>query len=215
MFRTKLSAQARPVKSGCYGGEYMKLNIAAKISFSEDTMANDALNRTVSAKSAADAFVKTLEIVRDRGISVPADESMSVGAKQPTRELQNFTVCIEDARCRLIRSPKYSTSLVSSVARFVWMMAGNNRLADIVFYEDKANSFSDDGLTMPGSNYGMRMLQPRPGLNQLAGVISELQEHPSSRRAMVSIFHPEDATRQKSADIPWRRRVVRYYNHAF
>jgi thymidylate synthase len=136
------------------------------------------------------------------GVSVPADESKSIGANRPTRELQNFTLCIDNPRDRLIRLPKYKTPLISSIARFVWMMAGNNRLADIVFYEQKAKPFTDDGLTMPGSNYGMRMLQPRAGLNQLAGVISELQERPSSRRAMVAIYHPEDAIRHSSADIP-------------
>jgi thymidylate synthase len=161
-----------------------------------------SLNQSLYAANAADAFARTLKSVRDSGIAVPADESKSVGANRPTRELQNFTICVEAPRDRLIRLPTYKTPLVSSVARFVWMMAGNNRLADIAFYEEKARAFSDDGLTMPGSNYGMRMLQPRPGLNQLTGVISELQEHPSSRRAMVAIYHPEDAVRQNSSDIP-------------
>jgi thymidylate synthase len=165
-------------------------------------MSNGSLNQSLVAASASDAFAKTLAAVRAKGALVPADESKSVGTGKAAQELQNFTVCIENPRDRLIQLPTYKTPLVTAVARFVWMMAGNNRLADIAFYEKKAEPFTDDGLTMPGSNYGMRMLQPRPGLNQLAGVISELQEHPSSRRAMVAIYHPEDATRQDSADIP-------------
>src|SRR4051812_21184994 len=110
-----------------------------------------SLNKSLSATNATDAFVSTLSMVREHGIAVAADESKSVGANRPTVELQNFTVCIQKPSDRLIRLPKYKTPLVSSVARFVWMMAGNKRLADIAFYEEKAKAFSDDGLTMPGS----------------------------------------------------------------
>ena len=53
----------------------------------------------------------------------------------------------------------------------------------------------------PGSNYGQRLLQPRPGLNQLQAVIERLRSDPSSRRAAMSIYHPEDAVRH-SRDIP-------------
>src|SRR6185312_3345293 len=91
--------------------------------------------------------------------------------------------------------------LPGAVARFVWMMAASDRLADIAFYEEKVKYFSDNGIAVPGSNYGQRMLSPRPGLNQLESVIRRLRGDPSSRRAAISIFQAEDAVRE-SKDIP-------------
>jgi hypothetical protein len=44
-------------------------------------------------------------------------------------------------------------------------------------------------------------MQPRPGLNQLTGVVARLREDPHSRRAATVIWSPEDAVRQ-SNDIP-------------
>jgi hypothetical protein len=165
-------------------------------------MSLDRTNLTVKAANAAEGLALTLKKVRDAGMSVPSDESRSVGSKRSTRELVNFTLAIENPRDRLIRNPKYSTPIVPSIARFVWMMAGSDRLADIAYYEPRVSSFSDDGLSVPGSNYGMRMLQSRPGLDQLAGVIAELSQRRSSRRALTVIYQPEDATRQHSSDIP-------------
>lgn len=92
-------------------------------------------------------------------------------------------------------------NITSAIARFTWMVAGSDRLADIAFYEPKVMDYSDDHLTVPGSDYGRRIMQPRPGLNQLAGVVARLRENPDSRRAATVIWSPEDAVRQ-SNDIP-------------
>ncbi|MGH3720722.1 MAG: thymidylate synthase [Pseudonocardiaceae bacterium] len=92
-------------------------------------------------------------------------------------------------------------NITSAIARFVWMVAGSDRLADIAFYEPKVMDYSDNHLTVPGSDYGRRIMQPRPGLNQLTGVVARLREDPDSRRAATVIWSPEDAVRQ-SNDIP-------------
>src|SRR4051794_33675960 len=101
----------------------------------ELVMTLSALNQSCSVTSANEAFVKTLAAVRNTGIPVTADDSKSVGSNRSTLELQNFTICITDPRNRLIRLPEYKIPLVTAIARFIWMMAGNNRLADIAFYE--------------------------------------------------------------------------------
>src|SRR5207302_676113 len=75
------------------------------------------------------------------------------------------------------------------------------RYADIAFYEPKVKGFTDDGISVPGSSYGRRIVQVRPGLDQLGSAISRLKDDPSSRRAAVTIYQPEDAVRE-SKDIP-------------
>ncbi len=54
---------------------------------------------------------------------------------------------------------------------------------------------------MPGSNYGMRLFQPKPNLNQIDGVIKRLQKDRAMRRAAMVVWIPEDAVRE-SKDIP-------------
>lgn len=114
-----------------------------------------------------------------------------------TRERLNYSFTLSSPLDRL--SPKLGLHV--AVARFVWMMASNNRLADIAFYEPKVLKYTDDQLTVPGSDYGMRLLQPEPGLNQLAGAIERLRQDPDTRRAALTIFQPADAVRE-SNDIP-------------
>ena len=123
------------------------------------------------------------------------------GAKKgATREALGFGFVLSNPRGRISRSP-FKLNLPVAVARFVWMMSGNNRLSDIAFYEPMVRNFSDDDVLVPGSSYGARMLQSAPGLNQLEGVIKTLKQDPRSRRAAIAIYHPMDAIRE-SKDIP-------------
>ncbi|WP_247542437.1 thymidylate synthase [Bradyrhizobium sp. 146] len=163
---------------------------------------NMSLNRALRAKNANEAFAETLKAVRNSGHFVASDDSASIGSGRSTTEIINFSMEVESPRDRLILNPQRPMNIVTSVARFVWMMSGNNRLEDIAFYEPKVSKFTDDNLTVPGSDYGMRMFQPRPGLDQISGILQELRKRKQSRRATVAVFHPEDAVRQGSADIP-------------
>ncbi|HEX8494457.1 MAG TPA: thymidylate synthase [Pyrinomonadaceae bacterium] len=154
----------------------------------------------VLVDSADAAYVETLSRILDYGEAVTAGASLSVGSQKSTRELLNFTVVHSSPRDRLIyNAPPFK--LLVAVARFVWMMAGSDRLADIAFYEPKVSRFTDDEISVPGSNYGQRILHPRPGLDQLRAAIDRLIKDPHTRRAAISIYHPEDVVRQ-SPDIP-------------
>src|SRR4051812_18136911 len=88
--------------------------------------------------------------------------SEEVGA-DPSRELLGYDITVENARARVINHPARPLPIVSAVARFVWMMAGNQRLADIEFYEPQVKRYSDDGLVVPGSDYGARLRHSTPG----------------------------------------------------
>jgi thymidylate synthase len=92
-------------------------------------------------------------------------------------------------------------SVVAAVARFVWLIAGSDRLEDIALYEEKVRDFSDDALVVPGSSYGRRLRYPAPGQDQIAGVIEELRKNAGSRRAAAVVWVPQDAIRE-SSDIP-------------
>ena len=124
-----------------------------------------------------------------------------VTEKDTSYELIGYSTGMANPRARITANPLRPLNIVVAVARFVWMSAGNNRLSDIAFYEPKVGGFTDNGLTVPGSCYGNRLFEPRPGLNQIQGVVDRLRENPGSRRAAAVVWAPEDAVRV-SQDIP-------------
>jgi thymidylate synthase/nicotinamide riboside kinase len=132
---------------------------------------------------------------------ITGSDGKSVGSNRRSKEILNYSVVIENPRERLISNLRHKINLPSAVARFVWMMAGNDRLKDIEFYEKKVGGFTDDGIVVPGSSYGHRMIYPAPGCNQIEGVIERLKRDAATRRAAVAVYRAEDATRD-SKDIP-------------
>lgn len=147
------------------------------------------------------AFATTLEDILAYGHEVIPGQSLSVGSSKPFREILNYHLTVRNPRQRLLRTSA-RFYLPGAVARFVWMMAANDRLMDIEFYfGPRITPFSDDGVLVPGSSYGHRMLQPEPGLDQLAAVIKRLKVDPGTRRAAIAVYQAEDAVRE-SRDIP-------------
>ena len=134
---------------------------------------------------------------------VPMGDSRSVGSRQLTREFTNYTFTIDSPLNRLPSSSALpgEFSLLTAAARFAWMMAGSDRLDSIGHYSDGVKRFSDDEFVVPGSSYGARLFYARPGLDQITNVVETLRQDRSSRRAMATIFQPEDTARE-SSDIP-------------
>src|ERR1700760_613119 len=120
-----------------------------------------------AVRDADEALRETIRSILDDGDAVGAGKSESLSSEKESREIVHYSVRVEDPRERLPRSLR-SFRMSGAVARFVWMMAANDRLKDIEFYwGDRVTPYSDDGMTVPGSDYGKRMLSPRPGLNQI------------------------------------------------
>lgn len=121
--------------------------------------------------------------------------------KDTSYEILNYSTGMSNPRARIVTNPLRPLNIVVAVARFTWMIAGNNRIHDIAFYEPKVGGFTDNGLVVPGSCYGNRLVEARPGLNQLSGVVERLRSNPGTRRAAAVVWTPEDAVRV-SQDIP-------------
>lgn len=151
----------------------------------------------------ADADTMFRQIMSDI-LQCPSTDSVRTGAakvQNQTNESLGYSVILQNPLDRIVANEKYKLDLPVAVARFVWMISGNNRLADIKFYQEKVKDFSDDGIIVPGSSYGARIRQAYPGIDQLQGVIDRLKDDPNSRRAAISIYQPTDATRT-SKDVP-------------
>lgn len=158
--------------------------------------------KTADAANVDSAVKTVLGAILDHGRTITAASTgLSVGVSQTTSELLAHQFVVADPADRLVFNSGLPFNLPLALARFIWLIGGNDRLADIQFYTHKVAHFTDDGIVVPGSSYGRRMRYPRPGLDQLDSCIDALRKDPASRRAAISIFFPEDADRE-SRDIP-------------
>lgn len=140
------------------------------------------------------------QIVRD-GTEVVHGQGKSVGDGRTSLEIRNHQFTLDNPRDRILWNPRRKLNLNGAIARFVWLLSGNDRLKDISFYEPKVLRFTDDQMTVPGSNYGKRLFTPGPGIDQVDGIINRLKDDTGTRRAVAAIYRPEDAVRD-SKDIP-------------
>ncbi|MBF4549412.1 thymidylate synthase [Pseudoclavibacter sp. VKM Ac-2888] len=144
---------------------------------------------------ADDALVRACRDVFEKGESLGHDTT-----RGSSKELLGYSTGMANPLARIgIKGRALNT--VGAIARFVWLIAGSDRLEDIAYYESRVRSFSDDELSVPGSSYGRRLFNSSPGTNQIAGVVAELRRDPDSRRAAAVVWLPEDAVRE-SRDIP-------------
>ena len=146
-------------------------------------------------------FKGVLSDVLNQGKSVEAGKSKSVGSQKRTIEYLNHTFSLSNPQDRILWNPVRKLNLFGALARFFWMLAGSDRVQDIAFYEPRVLGFSDDAISIPGSNYGTRLLIAQPGLNQIKAIVERLQKERGTRRAAAVIYRPEDAVRE-SKDIP-------------
>lgn len=153
-------------------------------------------------ESVQNAYLQTLSALLNENVRFVPLRTDGSANKADCWEILNYGFTVSAPRDRLTTVPGSQFRLPLAAARFVWMMGANDRLADIEFYSKGARNFSDDGIIVPGSSYGHRILNPSPGINQLAGIISCLREERHSKRAAVSVYQAEDAIRSDSRDIP-------------
>ena len=129
-------------------------------------------------------------------------EYVEIAGKDPTYEVLHYQTGLTDPMARIVTHQARPLNLVVAVARWVWLMAGNDRLEDIRYYEPKVGGFSDNGLTVPGSCYGARLFNQNR-IDQIgSGVIQRLALDPNSRQATAVVWRADDAVADDSRDIP-------------
>jgi thymidylate synthase len=165
------------------------------------TPQNLSLLPAAESSSFDDVYLDMVKHVMEVGEWVTMGESRSVGSCKHSKELLNYSFQLLRPQDRLLFNPAARIDLITTVGRFVWNMACNDRVADISYYDEGAQKFSDDGILVPGSCDGYRLMNARIGLNQLKNLQRLLAEELSTRRGTMVIYHPEDAGR-RSKDIP-------------
>ncbi|MEN8635307.1 thymidylate synthase [Pseudoalteromonas distincta] len=81
-----------------------------------------------------------------------------------------------------------------------WVLAGSNKLAPLKEFISHYHNYSDDNNTLYGA-YGYRIFK-KDNTDQVAQLVNILKNDPESRRAVLSIYSPEDLYNMNSKDIP-------------
>lgn len=126
-----------------------------------------------------------------------------------TLELTMQQITLEDpAPQKEITVPGRKVSLPAQIAETMWILSGSNDAQWLSHYLPRALDFSDDGKHWRGG-YGPRLRafsylhdgEEWAGVDQLAHIVSLLNEDPETRRAVFNIYSPGIDT-QPGKDIP-------------
>lgn len=109
-------------------------------------------------------------------------------------ELLNPQITITEPQQREILSLNRKANVFAQIAETMWILAGRNDIEWLSAYLPRAKDYSDDGETWRGG-YGPRLrdwtLFNGDRLDQLAHVVDTLRKDPLSRRAVISIYSPD------------------------
>lgn len=122
---------------------------------------------------------------------VYGDRSSPAGTAgvRETRELHPAIIEVEHPERHLITAVGRPVNVTFAMAEVLWILAGRNDLSMLDFYNSNIKNFSDDGRTFNAA-YGYR-LRKQFGHDQINDVVRTLEDDLSSRRAILSIWHPQ------------------------
>jgi len=151
---------------------------------------------TSTFDSTEEAWRAVVRSVAERGDKVPGvQDRLSIGSKfggsaRDTRELIATQVAIRNPRARLIVSEARPFRLDFAIAQVIWALSGSDELEPLAFYHHRGSEFSDNGSTVR-SAIGRRVFRSRNG-DQMLQAIDKIRNDPSTRRALIQIYLPED-----------------------
>lgn len=101
---------------------------------------------------------------------------------------------------RVLFWPARDANPVFHVMESLWMIAGRDDVEFVKYFNSRMINFSDDGRTLNGA-YGHRW-RNRFGTDQLARLIRHLRAEPNSRRAVLTMWGPQqDLANLESKDV--------------
>lgn len=165
-----------------------------------EIMKEDSNNSMLIVNNVDEAVLSTIDLLLKYGKKVP--ETKLTNNHDSSIELENMQFTITNPLDRIAVNKINPLNLIAAIGRLTWTFAGNDRTEDIAFYQSRVRDYSDNSLTVAGSDYGKRIFDPLAGVDQLENVINLLKKDKFSRRAVIPIFSPTDSTRLDSKDLP-------------
>ncbi|MBA6343028.1 thymidylate synthase [Colwellia sp. MB02u-10] len=109
-----------------------------------------------------------------------------------------FEFCAKDIPITILKGRRFNPFF--AIMEAAWIISGSNDLKPLQTFIKNYDKFSDDGETLNGA-YGYRAMSYF-GINQINAIIHLLKEDPESRRAVLTLYSPNDLLNNSSKDIP-------------
>ncbi|UED85410.1 thymidylate synthase [Streptomyces profundus] len=119
-----------------------------------------------------------------------------------SHECLGLSFRLSDPRQRVPYLAARRVNPVFHFAEALWYLAGRDDLAMMAHYSPRMRDFSRDGVTI-GSAYGARLFNPVPGSgqSQFDRVLDLLRTEADSKRAVLSVFRPEELAVANNPDV--------------
>lgn len=128
------------------------------------------------------------------------------GVKEPSRNgevivfPEPVTTIYKNPNERVLFWPERDANPVFHLMESIWMLSGRDDLSFVEYFNSRMRNFSDDGHRLNGA-YGHRW-RKRFGVDQLVALIRHLKADPTSRRAVLSMWGPnQDLENLGSKDV--------------
>lgn len=108
---------------------------------------------------------------------------------QSQKEVLSTLTKILHPRERFLVLPGRKNNVFAQLAETMWVLSGRGDLEFLQRYLPRAIDFSDDGKTWRAA-YGPRLRNWMGKIDQVASVVTRLQEDPNTKRAVISLFDP-------------------------
>ena len=119
------------------------------------------------------------------------------------REIIGYRSRLEDPRARFCLNSKRRQNIVFNYAEALWYLSGKNDLEFIAWYAPSMQRYSPDGISLPGTGYGKRLLNfGDHNLNQIERAVDLLlNDDADSKRVVLQIFSAEEDLYRKNIDV--------------
>ncbi|MBC7772552.1 MAG: thymidylate synthase [Pyrinomonadaceae bacterium] len=119
------------------------------------------------------------------------------------RELVGYSACLANPIARHCLHPARKQNIIFNYAEALWYLSGRNDTGFIAYYAPSISRYSADGVSLPGTGYGRRLLCFGPqGLNQIDRALDILcNDDPDSKRVVLQIFNAEEDLYRRNIDV--------------
>lgn len=102
---------------------------------------------------------------------------------------------------RVCYLPERKVNLAFQYAEVLWYLGGTDLLEQIEYYAPRMRMYSADGKTLPGTAYGKKIFHYQNCVDQWSMVREILRADPESKRAVISIYDPNEGKDPSSIDV--------------
>jgi len=142
--------------------------------------------RIYSGAGVNDVYATLINDCMEAGADVPILRKGA--AANMTKEIHPAIITLDDPTARLVTSYGRPVNVAFALAEVLWILNGREDVGMLAAYNSQISNYSDDGVVFNAA-YGARLRRSHH-VDQLEDIVTTLRNDPSSRQAVMAIWHP-------------------------